>query len=647
MLNLTSITLKLTGAQAWAQVTGPLTSGMVGLPVAIEWDETWEGLTKNLVCRCSPWGSDEGESRAILNVGAHAAVAHEVMQAGMYLYLGVEGFRSDGTLVIPTTWARCGRIEPGANTCADPTADPELPVWDQVLVSSQAAAESAAKAAQSEANAQLNASSTAQLTRQAEQAQWAAETAANRAEAAAESVLSSVRTIDGIPRAILPAEGYILAETTAAEAAAPAWGNLAELYAAWDALAAQYPHNVTMEVLGKDASGLYDIRCYTITSNSDQFKWTLSTSQKNLKILWLSGIHGHESTIFVDDLKFFTELLKQEDEATARLMDNCNFKVVPAVSPWGYENGSRTNSNGVNLNRNFDASWALAGEDTNDYSGPSAMSEAETQIVAQFLEDNDDCYLAINRHSSSGFGPTSVLGYLVSQIEADNRLAFNTVRFMSNQIKRSDLFGYLTGSVAAAYDHASWAWEVGGVKSDGGNVSNNYRMRMAEPVWLPAGTVISNTAGYIFNVAEYSAYTSAESFTLRTYRTTGTAPYTTTADGYVRVGFGEDDTNYTNSDESVRSAHLATMSFVGGGINEDVLKRCLHTVEASTTQGTMDKWFNAMGIHGYLYEASPTNLVGDGYYASDWGREVWQRINVSNIGNLLYGLMLQNEDIVN
>lgn len=129
---MTSIKLKVTGAHAQAEVTGKLTSGMVGIPITIEYDEAWDGLTKNLICRCAPAGSSNGESRAILNVGAAATVAHEVMQANTILYLGIEGFSNDGKLVIPTVWAMCASIEPGANTCEDPTTDPELSVWNQL-----------------------------------------------------------------------------------------------------------------------------------------------------------------------------------------------------------------------------------------------------------------------------------------------------------------------------------------------------------------------------------------------------------------------------------------------------------------------------------------------------------------------------------
>lgn len=129
---MTSIFLTVTGARAQASVTGALTSGMVGLPVTIEYDAAWEGLTKNLVCRCDLNGAAGGEYRSVLNIGGTAAVAQEVMQAGAHLYLGVEGFSPDGKLVIPTTWALCGVIERGANTAEDLSADPTLPVWSQL-----------------------------------------------------------------------------------------------------------------------------------------------------------------------------------------------------------------------------------------------------------------------------------------------------------------------------------------------------------------------------------------------------------------------------------------------------------------------------------------------------------------------------------
>ena len=198
---MTSITLTVTGARAWASVTGPLTSGMVGIPVTIEYDEAWDGLTKNLVCRCSPWGADDGEARVILNVEKNATVAHEVMKSDMYLYLGIEGFSNDGKLVIPTTWAKCGKIQYGANTCEDPSTNPELPVWNQLqteiekikrdtvtqeqLTDIQICAQAAVQAASSAAQAQKAAEAAAEAAAGSAQNANAAAEAAEEARAAA------------------------------------------------------------------------------------------------------------------------------------------------------------------------------------------------------------------------------------------------------------------------------------------------------------------------------------------------------------------------------------------------------------------------------------------------------------------------------
>ena len=124
--------LKLTGAKAQATVDGILTAGMVGIPVTIEYDDTWDGLTKNLVCRCSKWGPDRGITRTVPDIENVATVAREVMLGDYYLYLGVEGYSADGKLVIPSTWADCGKIQHSANAGDDPSTNPYLPIWAQM-----------------------------------------------------------------------------------------------------------------------------------------------------------------------------------------------------------------------------------------------------------------------------------------------------------------------------------------------------------------------------------------------------------------------------------------------------------------------------------------------------------------------------------
>ena len=123
---MTSIKLIVTGASARAEVDGLLTSGMVGIPVTIVCDGAWDGLTKSMVCRAG------SIVKTILNVRGTATVAHECMVPNQTLFIGIEGRNADGTLVIPTVWARCGLICSGANADADHSTDPTLSVWAQI-----------------------------------------------------------------------------------------------------------------------------------------------------------------------------------------------------------------------------------------------------------------------------------------------------------------------------------------------------------------------------------------------------------------------------------------------------------------------------------------------------------------------------------
>ena len=128
---MTSIKLIVNGSKARAEVDGVLASGSVGIPVTIEYDSTWDGLTKHLVCTNGKW-EPTGKPRTMLNIDTAATVAHEVMIADHHLYLGVEGRSSDGSLLVPTVWADCGPIFPGADANADPSAQPTLPIWAQL-----------------------------------------------------------------------------------------------------------------------------------------------------------------------------------------------------------------------------------------------------------------------------------------------------------------------------------------------------------------------------------------------------------------------------------------------------------------------------------------------------------------------------------
>lgn len=117
---------------------------------------------------------------------------------------------------------------------------------------------------------------------------------------------------------------------------------------------------------------------------------TTADNSNRLKVLIVCGTHPNEKMGIFTVHKMFEMInsLWKTNATMAQFRTMVDFYVFPCISPWGYNNNSRVNGNGVNLNRNFPTKdWALSGSGTNDYSGASAGSEYETQIVMHYMRE--------------------------------------------------------------------------------------------------------------------------------------------------------------------------------------------------------------------------------------------------------------------
>lgn len=115
------ITVNVSGTSIAACANDKLTSGMVGVPVTIEYDESWSGLYKTASFR----SGNLVRSRA--GVGTSTTVPWEVMRhSGKPLEVGIEGRDADGNIVIPTIWAVAGSIFEGAVSSTPAAPNPEV-----------------------------------------------------------------------------------------------------------------------------------------------------------------------------------------------------------------------------------------------------------------------------------------------------------------------------------------------------------------------------------------------------------------------------------------------------------------------------------------------------------------------------------------
>lgn len=127
-----NIQINVHAADAAIAAPATLTSGMVGATVTFAFsDEKWRALRKIAVFRAGAVCRDVEESDWC--DGACVIPWECLALPGERLLVGVYGLDDTGNLVIPTVYADCGWINPGADPVGDPAANPSGPFYQTLL----------------------------------------------------------------------------------------------------------------------------------------------------------------------------------------------------------------------------------------------------------------------------------------------------------------------------------------------------------------------------------------------------------------------------------------------------------------------------------------------------------------------------------
>jgi hypothetical protein len=206
-----------------------------------------------------------------------------------------------------------------------------------------------------------------------------------------------------------------------------------------DQIAAEHPDLVKREVVGETQQGR-EIVALKLTRNA-----THVPDGRRPAVLHMSGQHARE-WIGVEVNRRLLHWMLDEYEAgnpeVAELMSRTETWFVLVANPDGYQftfdeerlwrknlrdndsDGEITLSDGVDLNRNFDAKWGYDEEGASSalpsqtYRGPAAASEPETVAIQDLVDDLQPNFLA-NWHS---FGQWILYpgGWQVGTLDADN-----------------------------------------------------------------------------------------------------------------------------------------------------------------------------------------------------------------------------------
>lgn len=183
-----------------------------------------------------------------------------------------------------------------------------------------------------------------------------------------------------------------------------------EVIRLYDKLVSENYGYASKRLLGKDSSGTYDIYAYDFTASNP-----LDT------IVIDANIHGGNTPNGGGDPKdcaiaiyYCMKKICEEwknNKILCELRREFNITVIPIANPWGFDNNSRYNSNGVDCNRNFSWNWRAE----NNTFGTAPFSEKESQYIRDnliyrqgYLKNKGcrvKCYIPFHNYGDNNINP--------------------------------------------------------------------------------------------------------------------------------------------------------------------------------------------------------------------------------------------------
>ena len=146
----------------------------------------------------------------------------------------------------------------------------------------------------------------------------------------------------------------------------------------------QIPEQTTIREISKNPNHRTmrgrDIHVYQFAAKNENNQ----PVEAKYKFMVQGGLHGNELLT----TEFVNWLTKRYARGSSRLNQLAKFHIaldlIPTANPDGLIAAERYNSNGVNLNRNFDVLWGI----TKENPGESHASEPETQSIKYLFQKN-------------------------------------------------------------------------------------------------------------------------------------------------------------------------------------------------------------------------------------------------------------------
>lgn len=194
----------------------------------------------------------------------------------------------------------------------------------------------------------------------------------------------------------LPVDGVYTTNDTFADYTNFGTSTASDVYSMFDGLMTAYPDYITKELLGNDSTGLPMYVYYLNPSfpNAD-------VETKKVKVFLTCGVHGNEKASTLSTYLFVKQMCEkwENNSLLEALRFNVKFVIIPVGNPSGWNAFTRTNANGVDINRNFPFEWVQGTSGTSTYGGSAPLSELESQYIKSVFDNHPDINMMYDFHN--------------------------------------------------------------------------------------------------------------------------------------------------------------------------------------------------------------------------------------------------------
>lgn len=138
-------------------------------------------------------------------------------------------------------------------------------------------------------------------------------------------------------------------------------------------------------------------KVFGVSANDRPIEGYVMGSGENT-IFLLSAIHGDEK----NTAELLNEFVREVQSNQELIHESKKIVVIPIANPDGYfERTDNLNTNGVNLNRNFETNTWDQYDPNGSFAGTKPFSEAESKVIQQVVEEYEP-YMMIAFHAQGG-----------------------------------------------------------------------------------------------------------------------------------------------------------------------------------------------------------------------------------------------------